>query len=471
MDLSSATILQLAEKIRSRELSPTELVRHFLDRVEKLNPRVNAFVTVAGELALRDAQLAESEVVEGHYRGPLHGIPVAIKDICYTKAMPTTASSLILREFVPDDNATVVSRLRQAGAIVIGKTQTHEFAYGPSTDSPHFGACRNPWDVDRITGGSSGGSACAVAARLSVAALGTDSGGSIRWPAHCCGVVGLKPTYGRVSRYGVIPLSWSLDHVGPITRTVRDAAYVLQAIAGHDPRDRTTAKVPVPDYISGLTESVKGLRLGIPSSHYYEALQPEVGKAVNKALGTLENLGAITLAIELPHIHLALGAELTIIFAEATSYHESYLRTHADQYGRDVRHNLDTGRFILATDYLRAQRVRTLVLQDFLQTLNQVDAIVTPTAPIIAPKLGQTTVDIEGRHESVLDAAWRFLYPSNVTGLPTISIPCGFSDGLPVGLQIIAKPFDEATLVRLGHAYESETDWHLRRPQAADLDR
>ncbi|HYB40938.1 MAG TPA: amidase [Candidatus Methylomirabilis sp.] len=452
------TIASLSERIRKKEVSPVEVTEAVLDRIAAVDGRVKAYVTVTPDEARRAARAAEQAIAAGNYLGPLHGIPVAVKDLYYTKGIRTTASSKILADFVPDYDAAVVERLKGAGAVIVGKTNTHEFAY--SVFSP---PTRNPWDLDRIPGGSSGGSGAAVAASLCLAATGTDTGGSIRIPSALCGIVGLKPTYGRVSKHGVIPLSWTTDHCGPMAKTVADAALLLGAIAGHDPRDASTADVPVPDYARALTGDVKGLRVGIPREYFFEGVDPEVEDAVRKAVAVLEGRGATAEEISLTQIQHIAGVHVCVVLTEAATFHEPWLRTRPDDYAPDVRFGLEWGKLFMGIDYVQAQRVRELIRQDFATALRRVDLIAAPTVPAAAPVVGERSVRIKGAPEDVLGAMIRLTRPSNHTGLPAVSVPCGFTaGGLPIGLQLIGRPFDEATVLRAAHAYEASTPWHAR---------
>ncbi|MBI4408673.1 MAG: Asp-tRNA(Asn)/Glu-tRNA(Gln) amidotransferase subunit GatA [Gemmatimonadetes bacterium] len=453
--LAFSTIAALAARIRKKEVSPVEVTDAVLDRIAATDGRLKAFVTVTRDEARNAAKAAEHAILAGNYLGPLHGIPIGLKDLYYTRGVRTTASSKILASFVPDYDATVVARLKRAGAVIVGKTNTHEFAYSVFTPPT-----RNPWDLDRIPGGSSGGSGAAVAASLCLAATGTDTGGSIRIPAALCGVVGLKPTYGRVSKYGVIPLSWTCDHAGPITKTVEDAALVLGVMAGHDPRDPSTVDVPVPNYARALTGEVKGLRIGVPRQYYFDSLDPEVEEAVRKAVKVLEGLGALVEEVSLPEIKHIAGVHVAIVLTEAATYHERWLRTRADDYAPDVRFGLEWGKLFMGMDYVQAQRVRELIRQDFAQALRRVDLIAAPTVPVAAPKVGETSVKIKNASEGILGAMIRLNRPSNHTGLPAVSVPCGFTaGGLPVGLQLIGRAFDEATVLRAAHVYEANTPW------------
>lgn len=456
--LAFASIDDTARLIRERELSPVELTKLLLERIEALNPMLNAFVTVTEESALAQARQAEDDMARGLYRGPLHGIPIVHKDIYYTRAIRTTASSKILRDFIPDYDATTVMKLEQAGMITLGKVQTHEFAAGGSTGSPHFGPCRNPWDITRVPGGSSGGSGACVAAGLAFMGTGTDTAGSIRIPAACCGVVGLKPTYGRVSKHGIFPLSWSLDHAGPITRTVRDAALVLQAMAGRDPFDPGSAAMAVPDFTEGLRLDLKGVRVGIPDAFFFDNLESDVRAAVMEAIASLEALGAEAVPVSLPLIGHAIEACWAIASPEMYAIHEPWIDSRPEDYGPDVLAGLESGRQVSAAQYLRAHRARPLIRRSFLDAMANVDVLVTPTLPITAPPIGSEDV-------SRLVA---FTFPFNLTGFPVLSLPCGFSaDGLPIGLQLVGKPFRESELLGIGHAYERSTAWHARIPAIA----
>lgn len=464
-ELRDLSIAELAPMIEKRQVSPVEVTKSVLDQVDKLQPMLNAYITVTPEEALRAAEAAEKAIASGTYRGPFHGIPIGLKDLYLTKGVRTTGASKILASFVPAYDATVVDRLKRAGAVIVGKLNTHEFAYGGTTDSPYFGPTLNPWDRQRTPGGSSGGPGAAVATSMALAATGSDTGGSIRIPCSYCGIPGIKPTYGRASRYGILPLSYSLDHPGPMTKTVKDAALMLTIIAGQDPKDPSTVDLPVPDYAKALTGDIKGLRLGVPKEHFFEHVDPEVDKAVREAINLLERLSAGVEVVSLPNRKYALACELAIILAEATSIHEHWIQARPSDYAPDVRTLTEFGFFIPATDYVKAQRVRNLVRQDFEKAFERVDVILTPTTPTPALLHGQQKVKIGDYEEGALDAVWRFTYTVNVTGLPAMSVPCGFTKaGLPIGLQIIGRAFDEETVLRVGHAYEVHTEWHKRTP-------
>ena len=464
-ELCYTSLRGLATLIQRQEVSPVEATQAVVDRVEKFDRQLNSFITLLRDEAFAWARTAEQEISAGHYRGPLHGIPVAVKDLYYTKGIRTTAGSKILSDFNPAYDATVIAKLRDAGAILIGKLNMHEFAHGATNASSLIGACYNPWDTLRVSGGSSGGSAAAVAAGLCYGALGSDTGGSIRIPAAFCGIVGLKPTYGRVSRYGVFPLSWSLDHVGPMTRTVTDAALMLQVIAGHDRHDPTTRTAVVPDYSAALTMDIEGARLGIPQEFYFEQLDAEVRDSVRAAIQTLERAGAQVEEVSLPLSQYAAAAGRIISLTESAEIHEKFLQTHFADYSPDVRADFLVGQLILGKHYMKAQRLRGLIRQEMAAALRRVDALVTPTVSIPAPRIGETFVDIGQETIDVMWALSRLTRPANLTGFPAISVPCGFTMAeLPIGLQFIGRPFAEATILQLAYAYEQETTWHQRQP-------
>ncbi|MBI3696411.1 MAG: Asp-tRNA(Asn)/Glu-tRNA(Gln) amidotransferase subunit GatA [Acidobacteria bacterium] len=460
------TIRELAPQIQAGKLSPVELAAETFRRIRQLNPALNAYITVLEEPALEQARQAEREIRTGHYRGPLHGIPYAAKDLFYTRGVATTAGSKLFRDFVPDYDAAVIERLRDAGAVLVGKAGLHELAYGVTNNNPHFGAVHNPWGLDRIPGGSSGGSTTALAAGLCTFALGSDTGGSVRIPASFCGVTGLKPTFGRISRYGVFPLGHTLDHVGHFGQTVADVATILEALAGPDPRDDSSANEPPPRLELPADPKLKGVRIGVPRSYYFERLQPEVDSAVKAALKTLQGLGAELQEIEIPEIEDFTVMSRLILMPEATALHRRHLKTRRADIGPDVLALLDQGQFVLATDYLDAQRRRRQLVQNLAKLFDQVRVIVTPTTPSTAPKIGQTTMELGGRQEDVRLGSTRLVRALNVAGVPALSAPCGFDgQGLPIGLQIFGRAFDEAGVLLVGHAYEQATEWHKRRPK------
>lgn len=460
------SIRQSYEAMRTGELSAVELAAMCLQAIDTLNTELNAFSAVTPREKLLDqAKAVDRRRQEGAELGYLAGIPIAAKDIFGTSDLPTTASSKVFAGYQTGADAHSVASLRNSGALIIGKAQTHEFAYGPTTVNEFAGPSRNPWNSDHVPGGSSGGSAIAVATGMCLGATGSDTGGSIRHPSAFCGVTGLKPTYGLVSRRGVFPLSWSLDHVGPIARTVDDIAFMLQAMAGFDEEDPGSADVQIPDYIAGIDHAPREFRIGIPKDHYLDVVDPDVRKSFDQAIQVLADAGGQVKKVSLPHIRYALGAELAIISAEASAFHRETMKRQAMSVSSDVRRELDAGMVILATDYILGQRVRRIIAAEFSHALREVDVLASPTIPIPAPKIDQVDVEIEGRRMSVLDAIWRNTYPSNLTGLPSLSVPCGFSGtGLPIGLQLIGRGFDELTVLQLGHRFQSMTDWHQRLP-------
>lgn len=463
--LTALSIDEAGPLIRRRALSPVELTTAYLERIRRLDGAYGAYVTLLEAEARAAAAAAEGEIGAGRYRGPLHGIPVALKDLIQTRGIRTTCGSPIFEAWVPDEDATVARRLAEAGAILLGKLHLHEFAFGPTGVNPHCGTPRNPWDPARMPGGSSSGSAVAVATGLAAAALGTDTGGSVRIPASLSGIVGLKATYGRVSRHGVLPLAWSLDHIGPMTRTVADAALVLAALAGRDPADPSTAAVPVPEYRAAMAGGVRGLRLGLPREIFFAHGDPEVHAAVRAAARALEGMGATVEEVSLPGMAEAATATFAIITAESMAFHGPLLRKHGARYGADVRTRLLTGQFVLATQYLNAQRVRQVVRTELDAVLAQLDALLLPTTPIPAPRLEAREVTVGGVTQDVRAWLTRCTRPFNLTGHPALSLPCGLTAaGLPVGLQLVGRMFDEAMLLRIGAAYEAVSPMRNRRP-------
>jgi aspartyl-tRNA(Asn)/glutamyl-tRNA(Gln) amidotransferase subunit A len=456
-ELCYAGIRQLGEWFRQRKLSPVELTTELLRRIETLDPGLHAFVTVTPERALADARAAEAALRRGDDASPLLGVPVAYKDLYATRGIRTTAGSALLADWVPDADATCVTRLQRAGGVMLGKLITHEFAFGIQFPGHRFPPARNPWNPDHIPGGSSSGSGAALAAGRTVGALGSDTGGSIRGPASFCGIVGLKPTYGRVSRAGVVTLSWTLDHTGPMARTVEDCAYLLQILAGHDPADPASSRVPVDQYVPGLGRGVKGLRVGVPRTYFFDGAEPEVVEAFERALVTLRELGASVRDVAIPSLVTA-PAFMLIMLGEAFAYHERDLRETPHLYGDVLRERLLAGGLVTSAEYVQAQRLRARLAAEMAETLTTVDVLATPTTPRTAPPF-----------KVVLDPDFPFprsnMAPFNLAGLPALALPCGFTRaGLPVSLQIAGRAFDEATVLRVGHAYEQATDWHRRRP-------
>jgi len=465
-ELIGLTLAEAARRVKAKEVSPVELVEASLERISQVDGRLAAFIRVFEQEARQVAKAAEMMVLAGHDLGPLHGVPVALKDNVAVRGFPTTAGSKVLADWVPQQDATVARRLRQAGAVFVGKLNMHEFAWGGTSDNPHYGTVRNPWNLERFPAGSSGGSGAAVAARSCYGAIGTDTGGSIRLPSAVNGIVGIRPTYGRVSNHGIVPLAWSMDTAGPMARTVEDCALMFEAIAGHDPKDASTARVPVSDYLAALGGGVKGLRIGVVPGYFFHHLQPAVLQAVRQALDTMVTCGGQLVEVEIEHIHGNISAQLTIEAAEPSTYHQRWLRQRPDDYGEDVRTLLEVGELLLATHYLQAQRYRGLLRGEFMKAFERVDVFVCPTLPFTATRIGEMKVVIEnGVEEDMLSAIMQFTGVPSLTGLPSLNVPCGFdADGLPIGMQLIGRPFSEATLFRTGAAFQAATDFHLRAP-------
>ncbi len=456
-DLLNHEVAVLGDKLRRKEVSPVELTEAYLEQIERLDAKLGCYITVTAEFARNSAKRAEQEILADNWRGPFHGVPIALKDLCSTKGIRTTGGSKILADHVPDFDCTVWQRLADAGAILLGKLNLHEFAAGATNTNPHWGTCRNPYNLAHIPGGSSGGSGAAIVAKLAAATIGTDTGGSIRIPAAFCGCVGMKQTYSRVSRYGVLPLADSLDHAGSITRTVRDAALMLQVIAGHDSNDPTSSREPVPEYASVCGREIRGMRLGI-IRELRIGLDKDVEVSFKVALAKLLELGAEIDEVSIPSIEHIAGISSTITFVEAAEYHEEWMRTRAADYGIDVRRALEAGMLTPGLHYLRAQRARAVMLAQALQVLKNRSVLVAPTAAIPAPRIdvGARALLPGGEPANLLTAVLRFTAPFNVTGQPAIAIPTGLShEGLPLSMQIIGRPFDESTVFQVGAAYEA----------------
>jgi aspartyl-tRNA(Asn)/glutamyl-tRNA(Gln) amidotransferase subunit A len=483
MDLHALTIHELDDRLAKGEIGARDVTEAFYRRIDALDDRVHAYLTLTREQALKQADQADHRRQMGE-SGPLLGVPLAIKDVICTKGVRTTCGSKILHNFVPPYDATVIERLKAAGAIVLGKANMDEFAMGSSTEHSAYGITHNPWDLSAIPGGSSGGPAAAVAADECAAALGTDTGGSIRQPAACCGIVGLKPTYGRVSRYGLVAFASSFDQIGPMTKDVHDAALLLNVIGGKDVRDSTSADIAMPDFTRALTGDVNGLRIGIPREYFIEGSDPEVEQAVRAAVKVLEGIGATSQEVSLPHSEYGVAVYYILAPSEASSnlarydgikygyrtphwanLRDMYMRTRDEGFGAEVKRRIMLGTYALSAGYYeayykKAQQVRTLILRDFEEAFQQVDVLVAPTAPTPAFKIGEKTDDPLQMYLSDV-----FTVPVNLAGIPGISIPCGFSTaGLPIGLQIIGKPFDEETLLRVAYAFEQNTEYHRRKP-------
>ena len=485
MDRGQLTAHEAHEQLMKRSFSSLELTRAFYRRIKAVDSKVAAYLSLTEEEAYRQAQQADEKISRGEGVTELTGIPLALKDILCTESTRTTCGSKILSNFSPTYDATVVKKLRESGAVFLGKTNMDEFAMGSSTENSGFMVTRNPWHLDRVPGGSSGGSAAAVAADECAAALGSDTGGSIRQPAACCGVVGLKPTYGRVSRFGLVAFASSLDQIGPITKDVTDCAIVMNAISGHDTNDSTSVDVAVPDYRKALVNDVKGMRLGIPKEYFMEGMDEDVERATGEALRLLEQWGASIKEVSLPHTDYAVATYYIICTAEASSnlarydgvkyghraqgcdgLIDMYAKTRSEGFGPEVKRRIMLGTYVLSAGYYdayyrKAQQVRTLISEDFNRAFEEYDALFTPTSPTPAFMIGEKVKDPLQMYLSDI-----LTIPVNLAGLPGISIPCGFDkEGLPIGLQIIGKHFDEETILRVAYAFEQRTDYHLRRPQ------
>ena len=465
LEICYASAGQLGPMIRSGEISPVEVIEAHLARIRATEPVLNSFITVLPDEAIAAARQAERDIRAGRYRGPLHGIPVGLKDLFNTGGVRTTSGSRIYDNYIPAEDCTVAARFREAGAILLGKLNMHQFAYGPTGENPDYGHMHNPWDPERVSGGSSGGSGSATAAGQCTITTGSDTGGSIRIPAALCGIVGLKPTYGRVSRHGLTPLAWSMDHPGPMVRTVQDAAITMNVIAGHDPNDVASANLPVPDYTAALTGEVRGLRIGVPREYLEAPMDPEVRQSVNAALEQMKTLGAEVVEVEFPEFNDAAAISTTMLMAEATACFRDLLASDGSRLYEPVRLRLEAGLFISAADYLRAQQGRAVFDRAARRLLEDVDLLAGPTEPVTAPPLLQQQVLAGEQEIGTVAALTQYTRPYNITGFPAISVPCGFSsEGMPIGLQLAGRPFDEETVLRAAYAYEQSADWHTRRP-------
>lgn len=460
-DLTALQLREVAKLIKLRKVSPVEVTQACLDRAMATEERLHAFSAIEADSALDEARKAESEIVAGNWKGELHGIPVGVKELYDVAGWPTTSSSQVRANWVADTDSASVAQLRAAGAIMLGKTHTHEFAYGISTPTT-----RNPWDTNRIPGGSSGGSGASVAAGSAYMSLGSDTGGSIRIPASVCGTVGLKPTFGRCSRAGVTSLAWSLDHVGPLTRTVADAAVCLNALAGYDPRDPGSVDVPAEDYTAALGKDVKGIRIGVPKDYYFDRVDPEVETGVRVAIDKLAGEGAVLSEIDIPYPEQIMAVCLAILLPEASEYHRTMLRANPDLYAPDVRVLLEAGEFVPATRYLQALRMRQLMQRAWARIFIDIDVLIAPATAVPATRIGEETVKWpDGTEERITPLFVRLSAPANIAGLPSTATPCGFTQGgLPIGFQAIARPFGEAMSIRVCDAYQRMTNWHQQRP-------
>ncbi len=457
-DLAFGAISELAPLIEKGEVSPLDVTEAVLARIGELDGRLNSYITVTADDARDAARTAAAEIRSGNYKGPLHGIPLAVKDLYATRGVLTTFGAVLHKDWIPDFDAAVVERLRGAGAVLLGKNNLHEFAFGTTSDNPRFGAVHNPWKEDHHPGGSSGGSAAAVAGGLAFASIGSDTAASIRQPAACCGCVGLMPTYGRVSKFGALALSWSMDHVGPLTRTVTDAALVLQAIAGPDRRDPASAGVPVPDYLAAIENGVEGLRIGVAREHFFGGGDDDVDEAVEAALGVFGGLGAKLSDVTFPDIAAAGAAGNCIIMSEGAAYHARDLREKPEGFSEGTRNDLLAGNLYSAVQYHQAQRLRRFLSDQAAEVMRGLDAVVMATSPVPATPIATA-------NQENVPLRLRNTMPFNVVSLPAISVPCGYTaKGLPVGLQIVGKAFDEATVLRVARAYEAATPWHTQHP-------
>jgi len=457
-ELLKLTISEIAPMIQAREVSPVELAEAALAEAEQRQPTLNSFITIMREQAMEQAEQAEEELSRGEYRGPLHGIPIGIKDNIATAGITTTVGTKVLSDHVPDEDAEVVRRCQAAGAIIIGKENLEEFAAGATSNNPHYGAVHNPWGLDHVPGGSSGGGGANVAAGITFASLGTDLGGSVRLPGAFCGVVGLKQTFGRVSQRGLLVTSFNGDHIGPMTRSVRDSALVLQVIAGYDPLDPSTVPVPLDDYALVMERGIQGLTMGIPGNHYFDLLDPEVEAAVRRAIAALEELGVASREVNLPSMEYV-GALRFSAMADSVVTHEPYITSRREDYSPDTLYRTLAGQFVLGRDYSKAMKVQRIIKEEHARVLQDVDFLVTPTAPMPAPRIDAETITVDGQPQKVRGPGSghisRNTSPMNATGFPAITVPCGFSEaGLPIGLQFIGRPWEEGNIFRIAHAYE-----------------
>lgn len=463
-ELLAKSVTELAALIKSREVSPVDVTSSLLDHAESLNEEVNSYISFTRDQALADAKKAEEEIASGQYRGTFHGVPLAIKDNLYFAGQVTTMASKIHGDFVSPHDATVVAKLREAGTVFTGKLNMHEYAWGIDNNSPHFGAVRNPWDPSKIPGGSSGGSGAAVASDATFASLGTDTAGSIRIPSAACGIVGLKPTHGRVSKFGCFPLAWTLDHIGPMTKTVADAAAMLQVISGFDAKDPTCVNTPVGDYTTGLTGNVKGLVIGVEENYFFKDVDSEIERLVRAQIDNLVAQGATLRTVSIPTLRHSEWAELATSLSEASAIHHRDLVARPDDFGSDIRFLFELGELFSSVEYLQAQQIRRKLKAEFTTALSEVDVLVAPTLPVMAPDIGSTEADLNGRKVDLIDNFIRFTGPSNLTGLPALSVPAGLNGSLPVGLQVIGRAFDEATVLNVGAAVERSNPLGGHRP-------
>jgi aspartyl-tRNA(Asn)/glutamyl-tRNA(Gln) amidotransferase subunit A len=462
------SLTSVAQAVAAKRLSSREATQSCLDRTAQWQPRLNAFMAIEAEAALAAADAADAALAKGNSRGALHGVPLAHKDMYYDAGKVVTCGSYIRRDFVATLTSTALQRLKDAGTVRLGSLQMSEFAYGPTGHNAHYGPVHNPWHVDHITGGSSSGSGAAVAARLTFAALGSDTGGSIRMPAHFCGVTGLKTTVGRISRAGAMPLSQSLDTVGPLARSAEDCALLLGLMAGADPADPTAVNGPVPDYTAAIRQSIKGLTIGVPTAFYVDDLDPEVARILDDTIAVLKREGAHIVQVELPDQRQLTAACQLVLAVEAAAFHKRWLIERPQDYGPQVLMRLQNGLAIPGVSYLEAMRWRGLALSAYLAAVAAADAVIAPVAPVAAPTIAESDVGNSPDAEAVIQRLTRFTRPVNYLGLPSLSIPAGFTaGGLPVGMQLIGRSFDETTLLRIGAAFQRATDFHDRVPEFA----
>ena len=460
-ELCFLTIKEAATMLQTKALSPVELTEAFFRRIEQYDNHIHSYVTLLKDSAIKSATTSEKEIMNGDYKGPLHGIPIALKDLYSTKGVRTTAHSKIMENNIPDFDSTVVSHLKNAGAIILGKLAMSEFALGRGDEKELFPSAKNPWNLDHLPGSSSSGSGAATTADLCMGSLGSDTGGSIRGPASFCNITGIKPSFGRVSNYGVVPLAWTLDTCGPMTRTAEDAALMLQVIAGQDSKDPSTLDMPVPNYSENLNPTIDGLKIGVPRDFFFNLdktadLDKEIVETVDKALETLVDLGAQIKEVNIPSLEHTI-ANTVIMLSEAYSFHENNLRAKPNDYG-PVRRQFLLGGLLSASDYIQAQRVRNIISQELSNLMQDIDVLVTPSFPFTAPRF-------DDRDQARYGAGFRFLAPFNLSGLPAMSVPCGFhSNGLPIGMQIVGNSFREDVVLSVGHAYQSATSWHKQKP-------
>lgn len=459
-------VSELAELIKTKQLTSVALTKMVLEQAHRLNPEINAYISFRDEQALAEAAKMDQEIAEGKYRGPLHGIPMAIKDNIYIGGEVTTMASKYHENFVSEDDATVIAKLKEAGAVLLGKLNMHEYAWGITNNSPHFGPVKNPWKLEKIPGGSSGGSGAAVTAGMTPVTLGTDTAGSIRIPSSACGLVGLKPTHGLVAKYGCFPLAWTLDHIGPMARTVDDAAIVLQAIAGFDQRDPTSKQAPKSDYLANINDSLKGKVIGIEEEYFFKDVDAPIEKLVREQIAKLEAQGATIKKVKIPTLQNSEYAELITSLSEAGTIHYEQLKKDPSHYGDDIRMLFELGALPSAVEYLQAQQMRRELKAQFKAVLDEVDVIIAPTLPVLPNDIGSDIAMINGKEVDLLNHVIRFTGPSNLTGLPALSIPVGMAEGLPVGMQIIGKAFDEATVFNIAKYVEKSVGFDFIAPIA-----